>query len=166
HPLRHFGHAGGEQLAIALHLDQAEPAGADGREAVELAECWNGHAVLAGGRQDRLILARPDRFAVDRERPHAGRATDHVSLTLVGASVDGAPVDTIASRYSWRKKRSVLSTGFGAACPRPQRLVCFTTSHRSSSSARSAGDASLRVKRPSRSYISAVPTRQGTHLPH
>ena len=42
------------------------------------------------------------------------------------------------SRYSLRKKRRVLSTGFGAVWPRPQRLVFRTMSHSSSSFCKSA----------------------------
>src|SRR5208282_3995666 len=43
-----------------------------------------------------------------------------------------------SASYSFRKNRSVLSTGLGADWPRPHRLVCLTMPHRASSRARSS----------------------------
>ena len=58
HALADLGGAGGQQLPGSLHLDQAEPAGADRVDAVEMAERGDPDAGLAGGLEDRLILRR------------------------------------------------------------------------------------------------------------
>ena len=60
----------------------------------------------------------------------------------------------------------VVTTGVGALCPRPQRLVLRTSSQSSSSSARSAGPASPAVIFWRIPCICWVPARHGMHLPH
>ena len=67
--------------------------------------------------------------------------------------------------YSLLNDLSVLSTGWGAVCPNPQRLIVLIVLPSSSSLARSAA-----CPRPSRifstsSCISRVPTRQGVQYP-
>src|ERR1700690_246769 len=56
--------------------------------------------------------------------------------------------------------------GLGADWPRPHRLVFRTTSHNSSSVARSRSSESPAQIRSSKWYRCVVPTRHGTHLPH
>ena len=72
----------------------------------------------------------------------------------------------MCARYSCLKYRSVLSTGFGAVCPSPHKLVAPTTSHSSVSRSRSRCVASPFVIFVSSSYICTVPARHGTHFPH
>jgi hypothetical protein len=69
------------------------------------------------------------------------------------------------ARYSSRKWRRVETTGFGAVCPRPHRLVLLSRSERCSRSSRSRRVASPRVILSSSPHICTVPARQGTHLP-
>ena len=68
HALGDAGHAGGQQLVGALDLDQAQPAGADGRQAPQVAQGRDEDLVLARDGQDGFILARADVLAVDLQR--------------------------------------------------------------------------------------------------
>ena len=54
HALIDGGDAGGQQLVGALDLDQAQAAGADLAEAVEMAEGGNVDVILAGHLEDGL----------------------------------------------------------------------------------------------------------------
>ena len=69
------------------------------------------------------------------------------------------------SSNSWRKWRSVVSTGFGALWPRPHSEVSRTMRHSSSSDSMSCSVAVPTVKRFSMRRALSRPTRQGTHLP-
>ena len=59
--------AGGSEFAPSFHFHQAEPAGADIRNAVQMAECGNVDSVLPGDLQQRLIVLCAELFAVDSQ---------------------------------------------------------------------------------------------------
>ena len=68
--LRRGRGAGGHGFAEALDLDDAEPAGAEGEQALMVAEGGDVDAPLARRLQDRLPGARRYPFAVDGQRYH------------------------------------------------------------------------------------------------
>ena len=70
------------------------------------------------------------------------------------------------ARYSSRKCSSVLSTGFGAARPRPHSDACFISRPSRFSLSRSSSVPLPVVMRSRISSIRVVPSRQGVHLPH
>ena len=70
------------------------------------------------------------------------------------------------ARYSSRKYRRVLNTGFAAVWPRPHRLVSVTIAAEFSSGLRSPRVASPLVILSSSRWSWTVPTRHGTHFPH
>src|SRR5579871_4974958 len=71
----------------------------------------------------------------------------------------------MCARYSSANDRSVLTTGFGADCPSPHRLVCLSRSQSSSSIYKSCCVADMLPIAVRIRCIWYVPTRQGMHLP-
>src|SRR5581483_9984108 len=71
----------------------------------------------------------------------------------------------MCARYSSANDFNVLTTGFGADWPRPQRLVFLSRSQSSSSIFRSCSVAVRSVIALNMRCIWYVPTRHGTHFP-
>src|ERR1035438_6228538 len=96
--------------------------------------------------QNGLAGPRADFLAVNEQRFYvhtcAHANTSKADSAATGASMLHTPAGqrlcTMWSMYSCLKYFSVLSTGFGAVCPRPHRLVSFTVAHRSTSRSRSS----------------------------
>src|SRR4051812_12831015 len=141
-----------------------------------MTESRNVDVVFARYFQDGLAAASADLMPIDFERFDFERCFCHASTSAGSGSAAGVPtmlqtpagqrLCRMCSRYSFLKYFSVLSTGFGAVCPRPHRLVSFTVSQSSISSSRSSMvpvPAQIRVRSV---CICAVPARHGMHLPH
>jgi hypothetical protein len=58
------------EVALALDLDHAHPAGAARRQALDVTECRDVDAGAAGSREQRLAVLCVDRPAVDLELHH------------------------------------------------------------------------------------------------
>jgi hypothetical protein len=67
HAFKDGGHAGGEELIIALNFDHAQAACADIAEAVEVAEGRYVNVVFAGHFEDGLAGAGADFLSIDDE---------------------------------------------------------------------------------------------------
>ena len=116
-----------------VDLDQAEPAGADARQPLELAEGRDVDPVLSGDLEDRLACGGAAELAVDgngdcatHQLPASCRAATPPTLPFgecISQTPAGQRFSTTCARYSSRKYRRVLSTGFGQVWPRAQRLA-------------------------------------------
>src|SRR5262249_51491098 len=108
-------------------------------------------------------------MAINDQRFHPCRHCHNCTSCATASnwqSPAGHTWSTICATNSSLKYLIMLSVGLGADCPKPHKLVYLTVSHRSCSSAKSSMLARPCTTRESSSYISTVPTRHGTHLPH
>src|SRR3972149_7020350 len=108
-------------------------------------------------------------------RPHPRQSSSSISYT--SNSRQALAVHCLSytcSSYSCRNQRNVLSTGLGADCPGPQRLVSlmtlascsrFITLRNRSSDSKSCSLRRFLVRLSRISSIRRVPSRQGIHLP-
>ena len=104
------GRAGGLELGPAFDLDEAEPAGAPGGHALDVAERRDVDAGPLGRLQDGLAFGRGHERAVDGERYLGlGRRGAHFDLPPTGAST---PVSTVmASKLqTWRQVSHLMQS--------------------------------------------------------
>src|ERR1039458_6612633 len=105
-----------------------------------MAKRRNIDVVLPRHLQNRLAPQSTHFLFVDDECFNFHRVT-HANTsagTCMLQTPAGQRLCSMCSIYSLRKYFSVLSTGFGAVCPSPQRLASFTVEHKSSSNSRSS----------------------------
>src|ERR1019366_143280 len=173
HALRHARDAGRQQFVDALDFDDAQAASAGVAQPGQIAQRRDEDVVLAGDFENGLIAACAALAAVDGQRLDAdGSAGAHfvTSSRSVTASEPlqvpaGQPPPVTWASYSSRKYFSVVTTGLGALCPSPHKLVWRTSSQSSSSSVTSAGVASPAVIFSRMPCSCWVPARHGMHLP-
>ncbi len=101
HALGDGGHAGGQQLLRVAHLDQAQPAGTDVTEPVEMTQRGDVDGVLAGDLEHGLPVRAGDFPAVDGEDVNGGHGT--ASRMRSGQTPAGQSRSWMWVRYSWRK---------------------------------------------------------------
>ena len=131
HAVGHLGDACRQRTLRAGDLHAAQPAGADVGESVEMTQRRDVDAVLPRDVEDRLPGAAGDVDTVDAERVDGHQTAANFDIVQTPA---GQVRSSMWARYSSRKNRSVLNTGFEALCPRPHRLVSVTISARLSQS--------------------------------
>ena len=89
HAFKDGGHAGGKELGVAFDFDDAEAAGADIAESLEVTKGGNFDVVFAGHFKDGLAGAGADFVAIDYEG-FDFRTGAHANTSKVAALAAGA----------------------------------------------------------------------------
>src|SRR6185312_1396681 len=160
--------AGGQRLALALHLDQALTAGADRIEQRVVAEPRDRDAEQLRGPDDQGSLRHADLEPVNGDGHCARRGLHcHVMLqTVDDAGSKGQPPSLWCWMNSSRKKRTAVVIGGTALSPsaqnaRPRMLSQISRSFSTSSSVPSPCSSRSRMRTSQN-----VPSRHGVHFPH
>ncbi len=98
---------------------------------------WPARALTSWPSITRVLTSAPVAHANTSTGAACGVATSAAGASMLQTPA-GQRLCTMWSMYSFLKYFSVLRTGLGAVCPRPQRLVSLTVAQRSTSRSRSA----------------------------
>ena len=111
--------AGGQQPVDALDLHQAQAAGADVGEALQVAQRRDVDAVLARDLEDRLVLARADVVVVDLQRVDACGRRRRCGAHACTSSPSGCIWQTPAGQRLLDDVGECTRRGSSAACSAP-----------------------------------------------